>query len=80
MVHGDRGVTNPEMSARMGKVKRISLPDLPISPNLEGSSAVTTIQPNFKVKREAVDKDFEDEKIISVDTPITVSFWFSFST
>ena len=81
VVHGDRGVTNPEISAKIAKVsKGASLPELPVSPDLESSGATTSfslVKPAVKVKKEILD---EEVQVLTLPSrTLAVSWLFAFS-
>ena len=78
VVHGDRGITNPEISTKIAKPpKGFSLPELPVSPDLDNSTATTsfsTSKAELKVKKEIQD---EEVQILAIPSKrLTVSLVF----
>ena len=84
MVHGDRGVTNPEISAKIAKPpKGFSLPELPVSPDLDNSTATTsfsTSKPEVKVKKEIQDEEVQVLTIPSKSLTVSLILCFSVTT
>ncbi|KAE9549459.1 hypothetical protein FO519_007334 [Halicephalobus sp. NKZ332] len=66
LVHGDRGVTNPEISGKLKASRKFAFPELPISPDIENPNATTSFNPlKPKIKKE-LQEESDEIQILAV--------------
>lgn len=71
MVHGDRGISKNDLKIKPVKKKKSSLPDLPISPDLDKTSNISDNDIKIEIKKELNNK-IDDEIAVYIPPSITV--------